>query len=158
MLSSRTGILPDIGHCFSQNLVLLGHLGLNPGKYLMYYDLNSGKINSFWKSEHALTHVSVGQGLGLCRSEALNQHLCHAEQGELFCFCLLKSLQMCQSKKGHARQQHFNPTRVKLTPHTAQRSNLLIISFILILLIMLQQQRLGSQLQKLLFGNFHSQI
>lgn len=151
MSSSRTGIIPDTGHYFNQNLVLLGLLGLNPGKYFMCLTLDSGKINCFWENEHALTHFSVDQGLGLCRSEAVNHHLCHAEQGELFCFCLPKrglcrcSCYLCQSKKGHARHQHFNSTRVKPTPHTTQRTNLLIISFMLILFIILQQQqRLGA--------------
>lgn len=163
MLSSRTGIIPDVVHFFRQNLVLLGHLGLNPGKYFIYLTLNSDKINCFRKSEHAFTHVSVDQGLGLCRSEALNHPLCHAEQGELCCFCLPKRglcrgiCYLCQSKKGHARHQHFNSTRVKLTPHTTQRSNLPIISFMLTLYAILQQQqqqRLGAQHQNLLFGNF----
>lgn len=128
----------------------------------MYLTLNSGKINCFWISEHALTHGLVDQVFHLCRPEALNQHLCHAEQGELFCFSLPKrglcryTCYLCQSKKGHAKHQHFNSTRVKLTPHTTQRSSLLIIFLMPIQFIILQQQqqRLGAQLQKLFFGNF----
>lgn len=166
-----------MGHFFSQNLVLLGYLGLNPGKYFMCLTLDSGKINCFWKSECAFTLVSIDQGLGLCRSEALNHHLCRAKQGELCCFCLPKrGLCRCicylsQTKKGRALHQHFNSTRVELTPHTTQRSKLLIISFMLILYVILQQQqqRLRAQLQRLLFVKkchsfitrvaiFHSQI
>lgn len=89
MLKSRPTVFPSTGHYLRQDLVLLGHVGLNSVDYFMHLSFNSGKIHrntnlNLKNKACILPWASVDLSLAGCAdlhwSEALNYHCCHAKQ------------------------------------------------------------------------------